>query len=171
MAERYAGILLCHEIAESREDIPYGRTFLPGRRPEHRALFACDQRSDRGHLGPRPVQEDHRYAGPRALSLTMRSWRDIGGSSTRDPKRLQRIFPEGGLVRIERTRLVGYERFRAYRDAIVDLYLGSHGRMILAVRSGRECRQWKTAGPLEQNSILLFTIACFRRAAQRGRPC
>ncbi len=130
MAERYAGVLLCHEIAESREDIPEWKDLLSeagDRKTEHYLRAMKDLIADTSDHGPYKRIIDTRDRG--ALSLTIALME--GYRRVLYPE-IQRAYNEfsrqGDWSAIERSRRAGYERFRAHRDAIVDLYLGSRGK-------------------------------------------
>ncbi len=130
MAERYAGVVLRHEIAESREDISEWKDLLSeagDRKAEHYLRAIKDLIADTSDHGPYKRIIDMRDRG--ALSLTialMEGYRRV-------------LFPEiqgaynefcrqGDWSAMERSRQAGYERFRSHRDAIVDLYRGSSGK-------------------------------------------
>jgi hypothetical protein len=130
MAERYAGVVLRHEIAESREDISEWKDLLSeagDRKAEHYLRAIKDLIADTSDHGPYKRIIDMRDRG--ALSLTialMEGYRRV-------------LYPEiqvaynefcrqGDWSAIERSRQAGYERFRSQRDAIVELYHGSSGK-------------------------------------------
>ena len=130
MAERYAGVVLRHEIAESCEDISEWKDLLSeagDRKAEHYLRAIKDLIADTSDHGPYKRIIDMRDRG--ALSLTialMEGYRRV-------------LFPElqgaynefckqGDWSAMERSRQAGYERFRSSRDAIVDLYRGSSGK-------------------------------------------
>jgi hypothetical protein len=130
MAERYAGVVLRHEIAESREDISEWKNLLSeagDRKAEHYLRAIKDLIADTSDHGPYKRIIDMRDRG--ALSLTialMEGYRRV-------------LYPEiqvayndfcrqGDWSAIERSRQAGYERFRSQRDAIVELYHGSSGK-------------------------------------------
>jgi hypothetical protein len=130
MAERYAGVVLRHEIAESREDISEWKDLLSeagDRKAEHYLRAIKDLIADTSDHGPYKKIIDMRDRG--ALSLTialMEGYRRV-------------LFPEiqgaynefcrlGDWSAMERSRQAGYERFLSHRDAIVDLYHGSSGK-------------------------------------------
>jgi hypothetical protein len=130
MAEQYAEILLCHEIAEAREEVPEWKELLSqaGDRKVELYLRAIkDLIADTSDHGPYKRIVDTQDRG--ALSLTialMEGYRRV-------------IYPEmqnaynefsrhGNWSVIEQSRRSGYERFRSQRDAIVDLYHVSGGK-------------------------------------------
>lgn len=130
MAERYAGVLLRHEIAESREDISEWKDLLSeagDRKAEHYLRAIKDLIADTSDHGPYKRIIDMRDRG--ALSLTialMEGYRRV-------------LYPEihqaynefclqGDWSAIELSRQAGYARFRSHRDAIVDLYHGCSGK-------------------------------------------
>jgi hypothetical protein len=129
MAEHYSEILLYHEIAEAREEVPEWKDLLSragDRNVEHYLRALKDLIADTSDHGPYKRIVDTQDRG--ALSLTialMEGYRRV-------------IFPEmqkaynefslhGDWSAIERTRRSGYDRFRSQRDAVVDLYRESSG--------------------------------------------
>ena len=130
LTDRYADILLSHEIAEYHEDVPEWKDLLAlagDRKAEHYLRAVKDLIADTSDHGPYKRIIDMRDRG--ALSLTialMEGYRRV-------------LFPElqgaynefckqGDWSAMERSRQAGYERFRSSRDAIVDLYRGSSGK-------------------------------------------
>lgn len=150
MAQRYAVILLCHEIAESREDIPVWKDLLAGaadRNIEHYLRAIKDLIADTSDHGPYKKIIDTQDRG--ALSLTIAL---LEGYRRVLYPEIQSAYSEfsrkGDWSAIERTRLVGYERFRAYRDAIVDLYLGSHGKDDFGGKIRERMQAVENSGPV-----------------------
>ncbi len=130
MAGQYSEILLRHEIAEAREEVPEWKNLLSragDRNVEHYLRAMKDLIADTSDHGPYKRIVDTQDRG--ALSLTialMDGYRKV-------------IFPEmqkaynefsrhADWSIIERAREAGYERFRAHRDIIVDLYQDSSGK-------------------------------------------
>jgi hypothetical protein len=130
MAARYAGVLLRHEIAESREDISEWKDLLSeagDRKAEHYLRAIKDLIADTSDHGPYKRIIEMRDRG--ALSLTIALME--GYRRVLYPE-IQRAYNEfcrqGDWSAIERSRQAGYARFRSHRDAIVDLYHGSSGK-------------------------------------------
>jgi hypothetical protein len=129
MAERYAEVLLYHEIAESREDIPVWKDILSGagdRKAEHYLRAIKDLMADTSDHGPYSWIIGTRDGG--ALSLTialMEGYRRLLYPEMQSAyNEFQRHEDWSAL---ERCRQEGYARFRSRRDVIVDLYQGSSG--------------------------------------------
>jgi hypothetical protein len=130
MAERYSEILLCHEIAEAREEVPDWKELLSraGDRKVELYLRAIkDLIADTSDHGPYKRIIDTEDRG--ALSLTialMEGYRRVIYPE------MQKAHNEFSRHRdwsvIERSRRAGYERFRSQRDAVVDLYHVSGGK-------------------------------------------
>ena len=130
MAERYSEILLCHEIAEAREEVPDWKELLSraGDRKVELYLRAIkDLIADTSGHGPYKRIVDTEDRG--ALSLTialMEGYRRVIYPE------MQKAYNEFSRNRdwsvIERSRRAGYERFRSQRDAVVDLYHVSGGK-------------------------------------------
>ena len=130
MAEQYSEILLCHEIAEAREEVPEWKDLLSragDRKVEHYLRAIKDLIADTSDHGPYKRIVDTEDRG--ALSLTialMEGYRRVIYPE------MQNAYNEFSRHRdwsvIERSRRAGYERFRAQRDAVVDLYHVSGGK-------------------------------------------
>jgi hypothetical protein len=130
MAERYAGVVLCHEIAESREDISEWKDLLSeagDRKAEHYLRAIKDLIADTSDHGPYKRIIDMRDRG--ALSLTIALME--GYRRVLYPE-IQQAYNEFCLQEdwsaLELSRQAGYARFRSHRDAIVDLYHGCSGK-------------------------------------------
>jgi hypothetical protein len=146
MAERYADVLLYHEIAESREDLPVWKDILSGagdRKAEHYLRAIKDLIADTSDHGPYRRIIDMRDRG--ALSLTISL---IDGYRRVLYPEIQAAYTEfcqqGDWSALERSRREGYARFRSRRDVVVELYQGSSGKGNFAKKI-REHLQ--TAGP------------------------
>jgi len=130
MAEAYAGVLLCHEIAEAREDVPEWKEILASAEDRDVELYlraVKDLLADTSDHGPYKRIIETRDRG--ALSLTvalMEGYRRV-------------LFPEiregyGEFIRqeawfaVEQARTAGYGRFRERRDSIVELYRNCGGK-------------------------------------------
>ncbi len=124
MAERYAEVLLRHEIAESREDISEWKDLLSeagDRKAEHYLRAIKDLIADTSDHGPYKRIIDTQDRG--ALSLTialMEGYRRVLYPEIQGA--YNEFCRQGDWSAIERSRRAGYERFRSQRDAIVDLY-------------------------------------------------
>jgi len=130
LTERYAEILLYHEVAEFQEDIPEWKEILTlagDRKAEHFLRAVKDLIADTSDYGPyKRIIETQDHA---ALSLTislMEGYRRV-------------IYPEiqnaylqfsqsGDWSVMEEARKAGYDKFRRRRDGIVDLYRESSGK-------------------------------------------
>jgi hypothetical protein len=130
MAEQYAEILLCHEIAEALEEVPEWKELLSqaGDRKVELYLRAIkDLIADTSDHGPYKRIVDTRDRG--ALSLTLAL---MDGYRRVIYPEMQKAYDEfsmhGDWSAIERSRRAGYERFRSQRDAIVNLYHVSSGK-------------------------------------------
>lgn len=127
MAKHYAEVLLCHEVAESREGIPEWKDLLSeagDRKAEHYLRAMKDLIADTSDHGPFKRIIDTRDRG--ALSLTialMEGYRRVLYPDMQQA--YNEFFRDKDWSVIERSRRAGYERFRARRNAIVDLYLGA----------------------------------------------
>jgi hypothetical protein len=130
MAERYAGVVLRHEIAESREDISEWKDLLSeagDRKAEHYLRAIKDLIADTSDHGPYKRIIDMRDRG--ALSLTIALMEGYRRVLYPDIQVAYNEFcRQGDWSAIERSRQAGYERFRSQRDAIVELYHGSSGK-------------------------------------------
>ncbi len=130
MAERYAEVLLCHEIAEFREGVPEWKELLTlagDRKVEHYLRAVKDLIADTSDYGPFKRIIDIRDRG--ALSLTialMDGYRKVIYPEIK--KAYDEFARQEDWPALERSRRAGYERFRSRRDAIVDLYHTSGGK-------------------------------------------
>jgi len=130
MAERYAEVLLCHEIAEAREEVPEWKDLLTlsgDRKVEHYLRAVKDLVADTSDHGPYKKIIDARDRG--ALSLTvalMEGYRRVLYPGIRDA--YDKVILSGDWDALERTRTDGYEQFRSQRDSIAALYRESSGK-------------------------------------------
>jgi len=124
MAEHYADVLLCHEIAESREDVPEWKDILAlsgDRKVEHYLRAVKDLVADTSDHGPYKKIIDTRDRG--ALSLTValtEGYRRVLFPGLRETYDKFILVEDWAMLEI--TRLEGYQRFRTQRDAIVALF-------------------------------------------------
>ncbi len=124
MAVRYSEILLCHEIAEAREDVPEWKdmfTLADDRKIEHYLRAMKDLLADTSDHGPYKRIVDTRDHG--ALSLTtalMEGYRRVLFPEIREA--YAEFMRHGDWSIIEKTRRDGYDRFRSQCNTIVKLY-------------------------------------------------
>ena len=124
MAEAYADVLLCHEIAEAREDVPAWKDILTsaeGRDVELYLRAVKDLVADTSDHGPYKRIIETRDRG--ALSLTvalLEGYRKVLFPEIRDAYEVFCGNEEWAAV--EQVRVAGYDRFREQRDGIVELY-------------------------------------------------
>jgi len=130
MTEQYSEILLCHEIAEAREEVPEWKDLLTqagDRKVEHYLRAIKDLIADTSDHGPYKRIVDAQDRG--ALSLTVAL---MDGYRRVIYPEMQKAYNEfslhGNWSAIERSRRAGYEHFRAQRDTVVDLYHVSGGK-------------------------------------------
>jgi hypothetical protein len=127
MAEAYADVLLCHEIAEAREDVPEWKDILilaEDRDVELYLRAIKDLVADTSEYGPYKRIVETRDRG--ALSLTvalMEGYRKILFPEIREAYAAFSEHEEWSAV--ERVRAAGYQRFREQRDGVVELYRSS----------------------------------------------
>ncbi len=130
-AERYAEILLAHEVAEAAEEVPEWKDILAlaegDRHTEHYLRAVKDLLADTSEQGPYKKIIGARDRGALGLSVAM----------TEGFRKL--LFPEmreayAALSRdhdwtvVEKARVSGYERFRSLRDDIVKSFRLEGGR-------------------------------------------
>jgi len=130
MAERYADILLLHEVAEYHEEAAEWKDILvrsEDRKVELYLRAIKDLMADTSDHGPYKKIVDTRDRG--ALSLTvalMEGFRRTLFPGIRDA--YQEFMLREDWAIIENARCAGYERFRSLRDRIVALYGTSEGK-------------------------------------------
>jgi len=130
MAEAYADVLLCHEIAEAREDVPAWKEILASAEDRDVELYLRaikDLIADTSEYGPYKRIVETRDRG--ALSLTvalMEGYRRILFPEIREGY-AEFSKQEEWLV-VEQARTTGYRRFRERRDGIVELYRNCSGK-------------------------------------------
>jgi hypothetical protein len=124
MAEAYADVLLCHEIAEAREDVPEWKELLAhagGRDVELYLRAIKDLVADTSDHGPYRRIIDTRDRG--ALSLTVALLEGYGKVLFPEIREAYEVFSGNEeWAAVEQVRAAGYERFREQRDGIVELY-------------------------------------------------
>jgi hypothetical protein len=130
MAERYSEILLCHEIAEAREEAPGWKDLLAqagDRKAEQYLRAVKDLLADTSEYGPYKKIIDTRDLG--ALSLTIALME--GYRKTLFPE-LKAAYAEFSRHEdwsvIDKARRNGYERFKAQRNGVVDIFRSSYGK-------------------------------------------
>ena len=129
MAERYAEVLLSHEIAESHEEVPEWKDLLTlsgDRKVEQYLRAVKDLVADTSDHGPYKKIIDGRDRG--ALSLTvalMEGYRKVLYPGIREA--YDKVIQNEDWAALERTRREGYERFRSQRDSLLALYHESNG--------------------------------------------
>ena len=130
MAERYADVLLWHEVAEAKEDAPEWHDILSSldgdRKAEHYLRAIKDLIADTSEHGPYKKIIDTRDRGALSLSIAlMEGFRRV-------------LYPEMKYAHeeflgsenwdlIEEARKAGYARFLSQRDMVVGLYRASAG--------------------------------------------
>jgi len=130
MAEVYADVLLCHEIAEAREDVPEWKEILASAVDRDVELYlraVKDLMADTSEYGPYKRIVETRDRG--ALSLTvalMEGYRRILFPEIREV--YAEFFKNEEWSVVEQVRTAGYQRFRERRDGIVELYRNCSGK-------------------------------------------
>lgn len=130
MARHYSEILLRHEIAESREEVPEWKDLLAqagDRKAEHYLRAIKDLVADTSDHGPYKRILDTRDRGGLSLTIAL-----LEGYRRVLYPEMEQAYCEfsrnGDWSEIERSRRAGYERFRSQRDAIVALYRAGGGK-------------------------------------------
>lgn len=130
MAENYLDVLLCHEIAEAREDVPEWKDLLvlaEGRNVEMYLRAIKDLIADTSDVGPYRRIVETRDRG--ALSLTIALMEGFRRALFPEIKDAYVEFTEHEKwSAVEQARSVGYHRFRELRDSIFELYRNSSGK-------------------------------------------
>ncbi len=129
LTERYAEILLYHEVAEFRENIPEWKEILTlagDRKAEHFLRAVKDLIADTSDHGPyKRIIDTKDHA---ALSLTIAL---IEGFRRVIYPELQEAYTQfsqnGDWLIMEKVRKTGYEKFCRHKDRIVHLYLENTG--------------------------------------------
>lgn len=129
-AERYAEVLLYHELAEYREEIPEWKDILSlagDRKTEHYLRAVKDLIADTSEHGAYKMIIDRRDRG--ALSLTialMEGYRRVFYPEIKAA--YEEFSRHEDWSAIEESRKAGYKKFRSRRDAIVKLYRDGKGK-------------------------------------------
>jgi hypothetical protein len=139
MALTYAEVLLAHELAEATEERDEWKDILAlsagDRKLEHYLRAVKDLVADTSPQGPYRMMIDSRDMGALGLSIALtEGYRRVLFPEILDAfAELSRTGDWGG---IEKSREKAYERFRSWRDGIVEKYrtLGSGDRFIRSVK-------------------------------------
>jgi hypothetical protein len=131
MAERYADVLLCHEVAEAKEDAPEWQDILSSldgdRKAEHYLRSIKDLIADTSEYGPYKKIIDTKDRG--ALSLSVALMEGFRRVLYPEMKHAYEAFLGGeNWDPIEEARKTGYARFLSQRNAVISLYRASTGR-------------------------------------------
>jgi len=130
MSERYAEVLLCHEHAEFREDVPEWKDIIAAagdRKVEHYLRAIKDLIADTSDYGPYKRFSDTRDRSALSLSIALvEGFRKVLYPQMKEAYEEFSVHQDWSVI--EKTRVEGYERFRSQRDMIVNLYGDSSGR-------------------------------------------
>jgi len=131
MAERYADLLLCHEVAEAKEDAPEWQDILSSldgdRKAEHYLRAIKDLIADTSDHGPYKKIIDTRDRGALSLSIAlMEGFRRVLYPEMKHAH--ENFLGSEDWDLIEEAREAGYARFLSQRDMVVGLYRASAGR-------------------------------------------
>lgn len=130
LAERYAEVILHHELAEYREEVPEWKGILAlagDRKVEHYLRAVKDLIADTSEHGAYRMIIDRRDRG--ALGLTIALLEGYRRAIYPEMKAAYDEFLQHeDWPAIERSRKAGYERFSARRDAIIRLYRDGNGK-------------------------------------------
>ena len=129
MAERYAVVLLSHEVAEAMEDIPEWKDILSSlagdRRAEHYVRAVKDLIADTSAHGPYKMIIDTRDRGALSLSVALtEGFRRVLYPEMKNAHEEFLSSENWGLI--EEARRTGYARFLSKRNAVIDLFKTSH---------------------------------------------
>ncbi len=127
MAERYAEVLLAHEIAEASEEAPEWKELLSlsagDRQLEHYLRAVKDLVADTSELGPFRKIIESRDRGAFGLSIALaEGYRRVLYPEIREA--YATLSSIGDWDAVEQVRRAGYERFRSQRDSLVSAYRG-----------------------------------------------
>ncbi len=146
-AERYAEVLLAHELAEASEELPEWKEILSlaegDRQAEHFLRAVKDLLADTSEQGPYRKIITMRDRGALGLTIALtEGYRKVLFPEIREAYAALSRTPDWTVV--EKARKTGYERFRSQRDDIVRIYRlgGSRENTIGAVKD-----LLKRAGP------------------------
>lgn len=131
MAERYADILLCHEVAEAKEDAPEWQDILSSldgdRKAEHYLRAIKDLIADTSEHGPYKKIIDTKDRG--ALSLSIALMEGFRRALYPEMKHAhEKFLGSEDWDLIEEARKAGYARFLSQRNMVVGIYRASSGR-------------------------------------------
>ena len=131
MAERYADVLLCHEVAEAKEDAPEWQDILSSldgdRKAEHYLRAIKDLIADTSEHGPYKKIIDTKDRGALSLSIAlMEGFRRVLYPEIKHS--YEKFLGSENWEPIEDARKTGYARFLSQRNAVVGLYRASTGR-------------------------------------------
>ena len=130
MAERYAAVLLSHEVAEAMEDIPEWKDILSSlagdRRAEHYIRAVKDLIADTSSHGPYKQIIDTKDRGALSLSVALtEGFRRVLYPEMKNAH--EEFLGSENWSLIEEARRRGYARFLSKRNAVVDLFKTSSG--------------------------------------------
>jgi hypothetical protein len=131
MAERYADVLLCHEVAEAKEDAPEWQDILSSltgdRKAEHYLRAIKDLIADTSEHGPYKKIIDTKDRGALSLSIAlMDGFRRVLYPEMKNAH--EDFLGSENWDLIEEARRAGYARFLSQRNEVVVLYRASSGR-------------------------------------------
>jgi uncharacterized protein DUF6866 len=131
MAERYADVLLCHEVAEAKEDTPEWQDILSSldgdRKAEHYLRAIKDLIADTSEHGPYKKIIDTEDRGALSLSIAlMEGFRRVLYPEMRHAH--EEFLGSGDWNLIEEARKGGYARFLTQRNMVIGLYRASSVR-------------------------------------------
>jgi len=125
MAERYAEILLAHEIAEATEEVPDWKNMLSlvagDRQAEHFLRAIKDLVADTSLQGPYKKIIEKRDRGALGLTIALtEGYRKVLYPEIKEA--YTSLSQSGNWLSVEHARNAGYARFRSLRDDIVGKY-------------------------------------------------
>jgi hypothetical protein len=130
MAERYADVLLSHEVAEAMEDVPEWKDILSSlagdRRAEHYLRAVKDLIADTSAHGPYKRIIDTKDRGALSLSIALtEGFRRVLYPEMKNAHEEFLSSENWGLI--EEARQTGYARFLSQRNAVINLFRTSRG--------------------------------------------
>jgi len=131
MAERYAEILLAHELAEDAEEVPDWKEVLSlaagDRQAEHYLRAVKDLIADTSDRGPLRKIIESRDRGALGLTIALsEGYRKILYPEIKEA--YADLALRNDWLAVEQARKTGYTRFRSRRDEIVRLFRNSRGK-------------------------------------------
>jgi hypothetical protein len=131
MAERYADVLLRHEVAEAKENAPEWQDILSSldgdRKAEHYLRAIKDLIADTSEHGPYKKIIDTKDRGALSLSIAlMEGFRRVLYPEMKHAH--EEFLSNENWDLIEEARKAGYTRFLSQRNMLVGLYRASAGR-------------------------------------------